>query len=149
MKIIECSTQKEFNQIVDRARGPQSVKQSFDVDGNNSISLNDDGSWDGYCSRKWYEREPEYRNAAFLTGEEFLTGKKGKRGRPRTKPPQVNFLLKYDLDEDPIEEFETMEQVKERIKQLSTRSDLKRDSIVIYHIKKKQAATIETTIKIK
>ena len=72
-----------------------------------------------------------------------------KRGRPRIKPAPVNFLLKYDLDEDPIEEFETLAQVKERIKELSTRSDLKRDSIVIYHIKKKQLATIKTKVTIK
>lgn len=73
----------------------------------------------------------------------------GKRGRPRTKPAPVNFLLKYDLDEDPVEEFETMAQVKDRIKQLSERSDLKRDSIVIYEVKKKRTVTIETKINIK
>jgi hypothetical protein len=80
---------------------------------------------------------------------ELQPASQGKRGRPRVKPAPVNFLLKYDLDEDPIEEFETMEQVKERIKELAKRSDLKRDSIVIYEVKKKRTVTIETKINIK
>lgn len=66
---------------------------------------------------------------------------KDKKGRP------VNFLLKYDLDEDPIEEFETMAQVKERINYLvQNERSLKRESIVIYTIKKKQRASVKTKI---
>ena len=82
----------------------------------------------------------------FWDSYELVTGK---RGRPRTKPAPVNFLLKYDLDKDPIEEYETMEQVKDRIKVLSERSDLKRDSIVVYEIKRKKMVSIETKIKFK
>lgn len=51
----------------------------------------------------------------------------------------VKFLLKYDLDEDPIEEFETIEQVNERIKELLQRSDLRKDSMVVYEIKAKKS----------
>lgn len=65
------------------------------------------------------------------------------------KPRPVNFLLKYDLNEDPIEEFETMDQVNDRIKALLERSDLKRDSMVVYEIKSKRAVSIETKIKFK
>lgn len=61
--------------------------------------------------------------------------------------PKVNFLLKYDLDEDPIEEFETMKEVDDRIKQLVEEEDsLQKDSIVIYEIKSKHEVKIETKI---
>lgn len=62
------------------------------------------------------------------------------------KGKKPNFLLQYELDEDPIEEFETMKEVEERIQELSERNDLKRDSLVIYEIAKKYEVKIETKI---
>lgn len=65
------------------------------------------------------------------------------------KPKPVHFLLKYDLDVDPIEEFETMKEVNDRIKELMNRSDLKRDSMVVYEIKKKSVVKVDTKISLK
>jgi hypothetical protein len=80
---------------------------------------------------------------------ELVTPAKGKRGRPRTKPKPVKFLLKYDLDEDPIEEFSTMDEVKERIDYLvKNERSLKRDSMVVYEIKKRWTASVSTKIKL-
>lgn len=62
--------------------------------------------------------------------------------------PKVNFLLQYELDEDPIEEFETMKQVNDRLKELAGRSDLKRDSIVLYEIKAKKTVKLTTQTRI-
>lgn len=64
------------------------------------------------------------------------------------KPFKVNFLLKYDLDSDPVEEYETMAQVKKRIKELSSRSDLRRDSIKVYFIKSVKKIEIKRSISI-
>ena len=67
------------------------------------------------------------------------------------KEPKVNFLLKYDLDQDPIEEFETLDKVRTRIKELMDNEDLQKDSIVIYEIKSKKEVELKTstTINIK
>jgi len=63
------------------------------------------------------------------------------------KAKKVNFLLKYDLDEDPIEEFETMKEVDERIKELVEEEDsLQKESIIIYEIKAKHEVKVETKI---
>lgn len=63
------------------------------------------------------------------------------------KIPKVNFLLKYDLDEDPVEEFETMAEVKDRIAELvKTEETLKQDSIVVYEVKSVKRAKITITI---
>lgn len=90
----------------------------------------------------FYHLEEEYFD--------LINGSKaGKRGRPAkaAKPRPVNFLLKYDLDEDPIEEFETMAQVKERIDYLVQHErSLKRDSIIVYTVKKKQKVNVRTKI---
>jgi hypothetical protein len=86
---------------------------------------------------------------AYADEVEAVEKVKGKRGRPSTKLRPVKFLLKHDLDVDPIEEFETMDQVNERIKQLLERSDLKRDSMVVYEIKSKKQVKVETKISIK
>lgn len=50
------------------------------------------------------------------------------------------------LDEDPVEEFETMAQVDKRIKELSEDSSLERDSIFIYEVKERYSVTLETTV---
>lgn len=72
---------------------------------------------------------------------------KGKVDGKKIKAPKVNFLLKYDLDEDPIEEFETMKEVDERINWLvENESSLRKDSIVIYEVKAKHQVSIETKI---
>lgn len=92
----------------------------------------------------WSLEEIKYR-LTLVT--ESLTGK---RGRPRTKAPKVNFLLKYDLDQDPIEEFETMEQVKERIDYLvKNERSLRKESMVVYEVKRKKVVSVETKISIK
>ena len=56
----------------------------------------------------------------------------------------TKFLLKYDLDEDPIEEFTTLVEVKKRIKEIAKKDDLKRESIVVYEIKRKMKVTLQT-----
>lgn len=61
---------------------------------------------------------------------------------------KVNFLLKYDLDKDPIEEFETLVEVKKRIKELTKNDNLKRDSIILYEIKSRKEVTLETSVRI-
>ena len=67
------------------------------------------------------------------------------------KQTKVNFLLKYDLDEDPIEEFETMKEVEARIKELliEHEDDLQRDSIKIYGINTIHQVELKTSISIR
>lgn len=66
-----------------------------------------------------------------------------------TKTPlKPNFLLKFDAGREFSEEFETMKQVQARIKELSTRSDLQRDSLVIYEVKAKKVIKLSTTTRI-
>lgn len=73
-------------------------------------------------------------------GLEFISKSNGKL-------PKANFLLKYDLDEDPIEEYETMKEVEERITWLvENKRSLRRDSIIIYEIKAKHEVTVATKI---
>lgn len=60
------------------------------------------------------------------------------------KIKKVNFLLKYELDEDPIEEYETLTQVKDRIKELVEVKTLKRESIVVYQIAKVMPVKVKT-----
>lgn len=62
---------------------------------------------------------------------------------------KVNYILKYDLDVDPIEEFETLEEVKERIEFLvKNERSLKQDSMVVYEIKHIYPIKVETKIEI-
>lgn len=117
-------------------------------------------AWDGVC-QGYSERIGETGIVTSIEGEHVRVdgdgcyhfrqldpiGKQGKRGRPSTKPRPVKFLLKYDLDVDPIEEFETMEQVKERIEYLvQHESSLKRDSILVYEIKSKKSVSVATKL---
>jgi hypothetical protein len=52
------------------------------------------------------------------------------------KIPPFRYLLKYDLDRDPLELYRTLKEVEERIKKLvETERYLKRDSIFVYEIK--------------
>jgi len=79
----------------------------------------------------------------FVNDDDIKLISKGKT----MKPKKVNFLLKYDLDEDPIEEFETMKEVDARIKELIEEEDsLQKDSIVIYEVKAKHKVTVATKI---
>jgi hypothetical protein len=77
-------------------------------------------------------------------GYEYFNGDQlelatGTRGRPRIKPKPVKFLLKYDLDEDPIEEFSTMDEVKDRIDYLVQHErSLKRDSLIVYEVRSRK-----------
>lgn len=114
------------------------------------IERSNDGGWDRdsdvpntYKARK--------QNPKFWTidSEEMIFIS---RGKVKVKP--VNFILKYDLDEDPVEEFETMVEVNARIKRLvDEREDngLQLDSIFIYEVVNKSQAIIEVkpTIEIK
>lgn len=65
------------------------------------------------------------------------------------KPLKINFLLCYELDEDPIEEFETLAQVRKRIGELLEDDSLKRDSLKVYEVKSVKAVTIRETIVLK
>lgn len=101
---------------------------------------NDEGSWPWLVEN---EDDSCWFNSSCL---EPVTGR---RGRPRTKPKPVKFLLKYDLDEDPIEEFSTIDEVRERIDYLvKNESSLKRDSMIVYEIKSKKTVSVETKIKL-
>lgn len=121
-----------------------------------------DDSWDGYCQgfsknigKHGYVTgvDDEHINvddsACYHANQLDLVTAKGKRGRPRTKPKPVKFLLKYDLYEDPIEEFSTMDEVKERIDYLvKNESSLKRDSMIVYEIKSRKTVSVQTKIKL-
>jgi hypothetical protein len=62
-------------------------------------------------------------------------------------PPR--FILQYELDTDPFELFATEKEVRARIAELATRSDLKRDSIKVHEIKKTRSVTLGVKITIK
>lgn len=49
---------------------------------------------------------------------------------------EVKYILQYELEEDPFETFSTLKEVESRIRELADRSDLKRDSIVVYEVAK-------------
>lgn len=68
--------------------------------------------------------------------------------RKLSRESKINFLLQYELDEDPWEEFETMPQVRKRIKELLERDDLKEDSMVVYEVKSVKKVTITKSIRI-
>ena len=75
--------------------------------------------------------------------------KRGKGRSPRV--PVINFLLKYDLHEDPTEEFETRADALKRVKELlkdKDRNGLKLDSIYIYEIKSKSKVEIINNLKV-
>lgn len=68
------------------------------------------------------------------------------------KPAKVlppKFLLQYELDEDPVEEFQTITEVKKRLQELSKYKTLKRDRIFVYEIKKKVKVELEDKVVIK
>lgn len=93
-----------------------------------------DGEITSYCNRGYFEKEEE----KIIPVAKFLKG---------YKEPKVNFLLKYELDEDPVEEFETMKEVEKRIKELLDNEDLKKDSLVVYEIKSVKKVKLETKVK--
>ncbi len=77
----------------------------------------------------------------YITESEFTKVNVGK----------TNFILKYDLDSDPVEEWSTLEQVKERIGELVKNKDknrLKLDSIVVYKVEKVMPIKVETKVEI-
>ena len=71
------------------------------------------------------------------------------KGGKKIKLKKVNFILQYELDEDPIEEFETLVQVRKRIKELLEDETLKRDSLKVYEIKSVKEVKLSTQIIIK
>ena len=78
-------------------------------------------------------------------GEKFELVSSAKKSKPR----KINFILQYVLREDPIEEFETLPEVRKRIKELLENKDLQRDSLVVYEIKAKRSVTIKNQVIIK
>lgn len=90
-------------------------------------------------------------NTAYRQGRDIaLVEEKRKRGRPAKVRP-MKFLLKYDLDEDPIEEFATMEEVKKRVQELlkdKARNGLKTDSIFVYEIASKHQIKIKESLAV-
>lgn len=115
--------------------------------------VNNDADWENH--RVKVKIVGIYKNYVGITykKQDYVIGKQGlefvERGRP-IKQPKVNFLLKYDLDEDPIEEFTTLAQIKKRIRELVKEEDsLKRDSIVVYEVKKKMVVELIDQVKIK
>jgi len=62
--------------------------------------------------------------------------------------PPPKFLLVYCLEEDPVEEFQTIAEVKARIKVLWKNPNLVKDSIKVYEIKKMFPVKIENLIRI-
>ena len=73
------------------------------------------------------------------------------RGKNKTKkklPPA--YALQYELDEDPIELYATLAEVKARIQWLvENKSSLKKDKIFIYEIKNCKKVTVSTAITLK
>lgn len=67
------------------------------------------------------------------------------KAKPTPKKP-TNFILKYDLDRDPIEEFSTLPEVKKRIQELLTNPSFKKDSVVVYELKHKINIKLSTQI---
>lgn len=70
----------------------------------------------------------------------------GKCNPAPVEPPPTRFILQYELDKDPFENFATMKEVEARIKELSLRSDLKRESIKVYEIAKTYDVSLETRV---
>ena len=69
--------------------------------------------------------------------------------KPKKKLPPA-YALQYELDEDPIELYGTMAEVKARIQWLvENRSSLKKDKIFIYEIKNCKKVTVSTAIALK
>ena len=65
------------------------------------------------------------------------------------KKKNPKFLLRYELDEDPIEEFENLAGVKKRILELvETESSLDRGSIVVYEVKSTRRIEVKTTTEV-
>lgn len=68
------------------------------------------------------------------------------------KKKPTKFILKYDLDSDPIEECSSLDEVKERIEELvkdKEKNRLKIDSIVVYEVSKVYPIKVETVVSIK
>lgn len=56
------------------------------------------------------------------------------------------FILQYETDTDPFEFFATEKELRKRIAELAERSDLKRDSLVVYVIRRTR--TVKLGVKI-
>jgi len=66
----------------------------------------------------------------------------------RAKVGPTKFILKYELESDPIEEFSSLAEVKERIHAIALDENLKKDSIVLYEIKKVSKISVKTHVVI-
>lgn len=56
------------------------------------------------------------------------------------------FLLKYEIKQDPIEEYQTLKEVRDRVKELHSQRG---HSFVVYEVTKKIEVSIETEIKVR
>jgi hypothetical protein len=59
------------------------------------------------------------------------------------------FILQYELDSDPFELFVTEKELRSRIAELAARSDLKRESIKVYDIKRVRSVKLGVKISFK
>lgn len=77
---------------------------------------------------------------------------KGRRGRPAKDPAVIpfQFVLQYDRDEDPIELYRTMAEVKARVAYLIENDRyVKRESFKVYEIKGlPKTITVSTSVKL-
>lgn len=143
--VVHCPTRELWNKVREKAQkeNDDTIDEDYwnEYEEETCLDIEDDSLT--YCDKDYFINE--LPNRKLVSAEEYL----GLKGGRKSKPAPVNFLLKYDLDEDPIEEFETMAQVKERIDYLvQNERSLKRDSIVVYTIKKKQRVTVKTNISL-
>lgn len=64
----------------------------------------------------------------------------------KQKPPK--FLLQYELDEDPVEYFDSLPQVRKRLKELTKDETLKRHTVRLFELKKELSVDIKETTSI-
>lgn len=114
-------------------KGDEFIISSVGINGlDGSIMYSVQGS---YC-----EKDPNWLNME----KNFELVKKGKS--KKILPPK--FLLQYEIDGDPIEEFQTLNEVKKRVKELHEKRG---HSFVVYEVKNKIVLDVKEvkTLKIK
>ena len=61
----------------------------------------------------------------------------------------VKFILQYDIGGDPFETFATEKELRKRIAELAEKPDLRRDSLVVYDVKRTRKVSLGVKIIIK
>lgn len=64
----------------------------------------------------------------------------------KSAPPK--FLLRYDRESDPVEEFATLPEVRTRVKELLSDRSVKRDSFKVYEIKNVLKVKVDERVSI-